>query len=103
MTTIGVGRVRHALGDGVTERQAKRVHAMLRDAGLLDAPAVIPRLVGVAEIAKMAGVTASAVCQWTDLPEPIVRLKQGRIWSAPDVARYLRARRSAPNPPAVAP
>jgi hypothetical protein len=90
---VGIGRVRFALGDGATEQQAKRVHALLRDAGLLDDPKVIPDLLGVAEIAKMAGVTSAAVCQWADLPEPIVRLKQGRIWAAPDIERYLRARR----------
>lgn len=89
---VGVGRIRHALGDGATEKQARRVHRLLHDAGLLDPAGGPPRLCGVAEFAAMAGVTPGAVCQWGDLPEPIVRLKSGRIWDLRDVEAYLAAR-----------
>lgn len=92
MTKVGVGRIRHALGDGATEQQARRVYALLRDAGLLDGSGGVPALIGISEIAARAGVTRSAVCQWTDLPAPIATLKQGRIWAAPDIERYLTAR-----------
>ncbi len=92
MLRIGVGRIRHVLGDGATEDQARRVFALLRDAGLLDPATGKPVLAGVAEIAKLAGVTSAAVCQWDDLPEPLTRLKQGRVWDVRDVETYLAAR-----------
>lgn len=88
---VGVSRVRHALGDGATVEQARAVLSLLRDAGLLD-PAGRPALVGVAEFADLAGVTPGAVCQWKDLPEPLARLKNGRIWDRRDVQRYLDER-----------
>ena len=91
--SVGIGRIRHALGDGATEAQAKRVHALLSNAGLLqNASAPAPaRLVGVAEIAQLAGVTSGAVCQWK-LPEPIVTLKQGRVWDADVIESFQRER-----------
>lgn len=95
MSQIGVARIRYALGDGATPEQAKRIHAMLRDAGLLDtAPGAVDPC-GVAEIAALAGVTSAAVCQWTDLPEPLKRLKQGRVWDLRVIEPYLAARASA--------
>jgi hypothetical protein len=95
MSRIGVGRVRHALGDGVTEEQANRVFRLLRDAGLLSDTRV--EIVGLAEIATAAGVSKAAVCQWSDLPDPLVRLKCGPIWLRADVDRYLADRGTAPK------
>jgi hypothetical protein len=86
---VGVARIRHALGDGATEAQARDVYALLRREGLIGASEGIPELVGVAEFAEMAGVTPGAVCQWVDLPEPITTLKNGRIWRKTTVERYL--------------
>jgi hypothetical protein len=98
---VGVSRVRHALGDGATVEQARAVHRLLRDAGLLDS-AGRPALVGVAEFAELAGVTPGAICQWKDLPEPIARLKNGRIWDRADVMRYLDERiKDGWSPPPV--
>ena len=84
MSIIGIGRVRHALGDGASEQQAVSVYRMLRDAGLLDPAVERPALVGIAEIAELAGVSSPAVCQWR-LPAPIATLKQGRVWALTDV------------------
>lgn len=92
MLQIGVGRIRYALGDGATVEQAKRIHGMLREAGLLDVASGAVRPCGVAEIAALAGVTSAAVCQWDDLPEPLVRLKQGRVWDLRVIEPYLAAR-----------
>lgn len=93
---VGLGRIRHALGDGVTEQQARQVLAMLTAAGLLDEPLKGGRieLCGVAEIAKMAGVSPAAVCQWVGMPEPIARLKGGRIWDRREIRRFLAGRKA---------
>ncbi len=51
-------------------------------------------LIGVTEIALLAGVSAAAVCMWrtreTDFPKPIVVLKCGPIYSQKEVIRWLR-------------
>jgi hypothetical protein len=95
VSIIGLGRVRHALGDGATEEQARRVYRLLREAGLLDPGTIRPELVGVAEIADRAGVSSPAVCQWK-LPTPLATLKQGRVWALTDVeqqcAQFVAAR-----------
>jgi hypothetical protein len=95
VSIIGLGRIRHALGDGASEDQARRVHRLLREAGLLDPATIRPELVGVAEIAERAGVSSPAVCQWK-LPTPIATLKQGRVWALSDVeqqcAQFVAAR-----------
>ena len=88
--SVGLGRVRHALGDGATEAQAKRVLDLLTRAGIVDNGEL--RLAGVREIAKLAGVTPAAVCQWKDLPAPLATIAAGRIWDARDVERYVQAR-----------
>lgn len=90
--------MRHALGDGATEAQARNVLELLRRAGLLDAGGV-STVVGVAEIAEQAGVTPPAVCQWPDLPPPLVHLKCGRIWDGRVIEQYLAARQERLNPP----
>lgn len=94
LPSIGLGRVRHALGDGATEEQAKRVHRLLDSAGLLggDVGRIPPgRLVGLAEFAAIMNRTPQAVRAWKLAPEPIVRLKAGPIWDRQDVERFRLA------------
>jgi len=52
----------------------------------------VPDLVGLADIALMAGTTRQRVFQMTanrGFPESILQLAAGRLWSRPAVARYL--------------
>ncbi|HYD28911.1 hypothetical protein [Brevundimonas sp.] len=92
--SVGIGRIRHALGDGATAEQARAIHELLTRAGLLGTAQVVrPRLAGIAEIAALAGVSSPAVCQWRDLPEPLDTIKAGRVWDLADVEAYLESRR----------
>lgn len=88
---VSVGRIRHALGDGASVEQARAVLGALRRAGLLDGSLTGSHLVGVAEIATLTGRSASAVCQWRGFPEPIARLRAGRIYDVRDVQRFIDA------------
>jgi hypothetical protein len=53
-------------------------------------------LVGIHEVAAMAGVTSSAVSNWiaryTDFPEPVAELHCGRIYTRAEVQRWLKLR-----------
>jgi hypothetical protein len=53
-------------------------------------------LVGIHEVAAMAGVTTSAVANWTaryvDFPEPLAELHCGRIYDREEVQRWLKLR-----------
>lgn len=89
--TIGIGRIRHALGDGATAEQARRVRELLLREGLLDAPARAPELVGLSEIADLAGVTTPAVLKWP-LPDPVATLRAGRVWDLAEVQPLIDAR-----------
>ena len=50
-------------------------------------------LVGLAEIAEMAGVSRQAVTNWTarheSFPEPLARLAAGPVWNRGDIATWL--------------
>lgn len=52
-------------------------------------------LVGLAEIAEMAGVSRQAVTNWTtrhgSFPEPLARLAAGPVWQRADIAAWLDA------------
>lgn len=52
-------------------------------------------LVGVQEIAQMAGVTSQAVTNWearyADFPQPLVRLASGPVWEWKRVVKWLEA------------
>lgn len=52
-------------------------------------------LVGLAEIADMAGVSRQAVTNWTarhdSFPEPLARLAAGPVWKRNDIAAWLEA------------
>lgn len=52
-------------------------------------------LVGLAEIAEMAGVSRQAVTNWTarhdSFPEPLARLAAGPVWQRADIAAWLEA------------
>ena len=52
-------------------------------------------LVGLAEIAEMAGVSRQAVTNWTarhdSFPEPLARLAAGPVWRRTDIAKWLVA------------
>lgn len=54
-------------------------------------------LVGVHEIAQLAGVTAAAVANWrsrsTDFPRPVVELRSGPVFRRADVLRWLKKRK----------
>jgi hypothetical protein len=58
-------------------------------------------LVGLAEIAEMAGVTRQAVTNWTarhaSFPEPVARLAAGPIWDRSAVASWLQAQGLMPG------
>ena len=50
-------------------------------------------LVGIAEIATMAGITRQQVDQWTkrkrDMPLPLVSLRCGRVWDKSKIQAWL--------------
>jgi len=50
-------------------------------------------LVGVTEIAEMAGVKRNVVSnwinRWDDFPTPVVTLAMGSAWYKPDIDRWL--------------
>jgi len=54
-------------------------------------------LVGIHEIAEIAGVTRAAVANWRvrfpDFPAPVVALRSGPVFRRSDVRRWLRKRR----------
>lgn len=56
-------------------------------------------LVGVAEIAKLSGVTPQAVTNWrrrhADFPEPLAELKSGPVWWNIDIVRWLKERKKS--------
>jgi hypothetical protein len=87
---LSIARLQHALGDGATRDQARAVLRVIEQAGLLEST---PQIVGLAEIASRCKVTNSAVCQWVGMPEPIARLKSGRVWDWRQVEPYVRATR----------
>ncbi len=51
-------------------------------------------LVGVAEVAEIAKVTSSAICNWQrrypDFPRPIAKLHLGPVWYRKDIERWLK-------------
>jgi predicted DNA-binding transcriptional regulator AlpA len=57
-----------------------------------------PMYVGVAEIAKMAGVTSAAVCNWRKryltFPKPVVDLRLGPVWSHFEISYWLQMYKS---------
>lgn len=79
---LGLGQLRYVLGDGATEGQARRVYALLHQAGLLDDAGELDghRIVGLAEFAEIMNRTPQAVRGWRIAPEPVVRIKSGPIW-----------------------
>lgn len=54
-------------------------------------------LVGIAEIAEMAGVSTAAVANWRSrklgFPRPVAELRAGPIFEAPAIRRWLQRRR----------
>lgn len=58
-------------------------------------------LVGLAEIAEIAGVTRQAVTNWTtrhpSFPEPLARLASGPVWNCPDVVAWLHSQSLMPG------
>src|SRR2546428_10524785 len=54
-------------------------------------------LVGIAEIAELAGVSRAAVVNWrtrhSDFPSPVTTLQAGPVFSRDQVRKWLRARR----------
>jgi hypothetical protein len=71
-----------------------------------------PELVGVAELAALAGVTkqrASILARRSGFPDPVARLAQGDVWNRRQVQEFLevwtrkpgRPARQAPSAPAT--
>ena len=61
----------------------------------------IPDLVGLAEIAELAGTTRQRVFQMTankGFPAALLELRSGRLWSRPAITSYLEARKFARGP-----
>lgn len=58
----------------------------------------ITRLVGLKEIAALAGVSSQAVANWMkrypDFPEPLAKLRMGPIFDVAPVAAWLATRRA---------
>lgn len=58
-----------------------------------------PELIGVAEIAQLAGVSSQAVGNWRarfdDFPEPVAELRAGPVFDAHRVRRWLRRHRGS--------
>jgi predicted DNA-binding transcriptional regulator AlpA len=57
------------------------------------------KLIGLKEIAELAGVSRQQVWNWTDskgmgFPEPVARLGMGPVFSAAEVSAWLKARKS---------
>ncbi|HWD41898.1 MAG TPA: AAA family ATPase [Fimbriimonas sp.] len=56
-------------------------------------------LLGIAEVAVLAGVSRQAVANWRarakDFPAPVVELQSGPVFKASEVRRWLRKRRGA--------
>lgn len=53
-------------------------------------------LVGVTEIANMAGVARNTAWRWSNrggFPRPAANLARGRVWRHGDVERWLEAKR----------
>lgn len=110
---VGIGRLRHALGDAATEQQARNIRRLLLEHGYREPTEPDPPidestvLVGVGEIADLAGVSTSHVCNWRNMPRPVVVLKSGTIWRLQDVQPRIDAclarkeRRHARTEPAV--
>lgn len=52
------------------------------------------KLMGVYEIADLAGVSAQAVSNWVarrdDFPEPIARLASGNVWDGDQITKWLK-------------
>lgn len=66
------------------------------------ARATFPRLVGVAELAEILGVSRARASELAssspDFPSPTVRLASGRVWTEPSVRRFVEAWRRRPGP-----
>lgn len=66
------------------------------------ARATFPRLVGVAELAEILGVSRARASELAssspDFPPPTVRLASGRVWTEPSVRRFVEAWRRRPGP-----
>jgi len=56
-------------------------------------------LVGLAEIAQMAGVSSQAVANWrarsSDFPQPLAELRSGPVFSSLQVRKWVRNRKSS--------
>jgi predicted DNA-binding transcriptional regulator AlpA len=52
-------------------------------------------LVGLAEVAKMAGISKARLCNWRsrnvkNVPKPIVELAQGPVWDKTVIEKWLK-------------
>jgi hypothetical protein len=67
----------------------------------------LPELVGLAEIADLAGATRQRVFQMTanrGFPFPVMELRSGRLWNKAAIASYLEKRRPGiPPRPEIVP
>lgn len=64
-----------------------------RQAAVLPSPAVHDELAGLAEIAKMLGVTKRTVQRYierADFPEPYEHLARGRVWLRVDIEAWAK-------------
>jgi hypothetical protein len=65
----------------------------------------LPDLVGLAEIAELAGTTRQRVFQMTatkGFPAALLELRSGRLWSKPAIENFLEARQERRSPVAKA-
>ena len=66
------------------------------------ARATFPRLVGVAELAEILGVSRARASELAStapaFPPPAARLASGPVWTEPSVRRFIQAWRRRPGP-----
>lgn len=89
--SVSVARIRHALGDGATDQQARDVLAALNRAGVLEPAFDASRIVGLAEFAGIMNRSPQAVRSWIGKPETLVKLSCGPIWDRRDVEAFRDA------------
>lgn len=94
--------VYEALAGIVGRMEVERAEAMTEERQVRDLEVSnLPELVGLAEIAEMAGATRQRVFQMTanrGFPFPVMELRSGRLWNKAAVRSYLDGREAHRRP-----
>jgi hypothetical protein len=100
---LALDHVYEALAGAIGARlDVERAEAMTEERQVADLEiSNLPDLVGLTEIAELAGTTRQRVFQMTankGFPAALLELKSGRLWSRPAIQSYLEARETARGP-----